>query len=162
MPAMSYTSNGPVTIADCEQLAAQLLDTSLAPRRRLDAAQELRDSAESNRDYAFYDRYLGVFIPVVVQILGDEKTVSFGRENFDHRIRHALLVFIQRLSHSEPYKQHATTIMDLTIKLLKMENEDNALLCIKIMIDAVRNYKVRSPTCIKLTAEPPRTRQRHM
>lgn len=142
MPAMSFTSNGPVTVADCEHLAAQLLDTSLAPRKRLDAANELRDSAESNRDYAFYDKYLGIFIPVVIQILGDEKTVSFVKESTDYRIRHSLLVFIQRLTHSEPYKQHATTIMDLTIKLLKMENEENALLCIKIVIDAVRNYKV--------------------
>ena len=32
--------------------------------------------------------------------------------------------------------------MELMIKLMKVENEENALLCVKIMIDGFRNHKV--------------------
>jgi transformation/transcription domain-associated protein len=34
--------------------------------------------------------------------------------------------------------------MELMIKLMKVENEENALLCIKILIDGFRNHKVSS------------------
>jgi len=44
----------------------------------------LRDTAESNRDFALYGVYLSTFIPALVTILGDEKTIAFGRESFDH------------------------------------------------------------------------------
>lgn len=37
--------------------------------------------------------------------------------------------------------------MELMIKLLKVENEENALLCIKVMIDGFRNHKVRQVLC---------------
>jgi hypothetical protein len=44
----------------------------------------LRDTAEAQRDFAFYTNYLAVFIPALQTILGDEKTIAFGREAFDH------------------------------------------------------------------------------
>jgi transformation/transcription domain-associated protein len=106
MPAPSLGSNGPMTPAECEQLAAQLTEpgvreyrrpvrmrcgeaeagradayTHIAMRRKLDIAAELRDSAESNRDHAFYEKYLAVFIPVLMTILGDSKSIIFIKEN---------------------------------------------------------------------------------
>ena len=36
--------------------------------------------------------------------------------------------------------------MELMIKLMKVENEENALLCIKILIDGFRNHKVSTNT----------------
>jgi hypothetical protein len=47
-------------------------------------ACELRDTAESNRDFAFYNIYLSVFIPALVTILGEEKNIAFGKDSFDH------------------------------------------------------------------------------
>lgn len=35
--------------------------------------------------------------------------------------------------------------MDLMIKLMKSENEENALICIKIMIDGFRAHRVGHP-----------------
>lgn len=59
------------------------------------------------------------------------------------RVRNTLLSYLQRLPHSEPFRQHENAVMELMIKLMKVENEENALLCIKIMIDGFRNHKVR-------------------
>ena len=143
MPALSFSSNGPMTVADCEHLASQLLDAAVQPRRKLEIASELRDSAESNRDFAFYDKYLSVFIPALLTILGDEKAISFNKDNADQRFRHTLLAFLQRLPHNEPFRQHEAPVMDGMVKLLRLENEENALLCIKVMIDGFRSHKVR-------------------
>ena len=57
------------------------------------------------------------------------------------RYRHTLLSYLQRLPHSEPFRQHEASVMELMIKLIKVENEENTLLCIKVMIDGFRNHK---------------------
>ena len=142
MPAPSYSSNGPMTAADCEILAGQLLDPGLAIRRKLEIAAELRDSAESTRDFASYEKYLFIFVPALLHILGDEKTVSFVKDHADQRYRHTLLSFLQRLPHNDPFRQHEANVMDLMVRLLRVENEENALLCIKVMIDGFRSHKV--------------------
>jgi transformation/transcription domain-associated protein len=58
------------------------------------------------------------------------------------RYRHTLLSFLHRLPHNEPFKVWENTVMELMIKLMKSENEENALVCIKIMIDGFRAHKV--------------------
>lgn len=130
-----------MTVAECESLAAQLVDTNTPMRRRMEIASELRDSSESNREYAFYDKYLAVFIPALVQILGEEKNIVFQKDNPEQRFRHTLLAYLQRLPHSEPFRQYESKVLELMVKLLKVENEDNALLCIKVMIDGFRSHK---------------------
>lgn len=84
IPQPSYSSSGPTTTADCENIAAQLTDPNVAPRRKLEIAGDLRDSAETNRDFAFYEKYLGILVPALITVLGDEKTINFSRENLDH------------------------------------------------------------------------------
>ncbi|ORY26601.1 putative histone acetyltransferase [Naematelia encephala] len=149
MPAPSTSTAGPMTVAECEHLAAQLQDTALPLRRRVEIASELRDSAESTRDYNLYERYLAIFIPVVTAILSDEKTVTFSKETPDQRFRHTLLAFLQRLPHTDPYKQHASAILELMIKLMKIENEENALTALKIMIDGFRNHKEQAESQVE-------------
>ncbi|WVN89695.1 uncharacterized protein L203_104925 [Cryptococcus depauperatus CBS 7841] len=141
MPPPSHTSNGPMSVSDCELLASQLLESGVTARKKLEIALELRDSAENNRDFGFYDKYLSIFIPALIQILGDEKTITFVKDSVDQRFRHTLLAFLQRLPHTEPFRHHMSSVMELCVKLLKLENEENALLCIKIMIDGLRSNK---------------------
>lgn len=61
-------------------------------------------------------------------------------------MRHALYSFIHRLPKTEPFKAHEVSVMELTVRILKVENEENALVCIKIMIDAFRNHRVSAHT----------------
>ena len=83
MPPPTSGSVGPINISDCESLAGQLLDPAVGSRRKLDIAIELRDSAENNRDYSFYEKYLAVLVPCVITVLSDEKTINFARDSFD-------------------------------------------------------------------------------
>jgi hypothetical protein len=59
------------------------------------------------------------------------------------RLRSTLLSFLQRLPHNETLKPHEGTLMSTALNLLKVENEENALHCIKIIIDGFRSHKVR-------------------
>ncbi|KAL7422906.1 transcription-associated protein 1 [Cryptotrichosporon argae] len=134
--------SGPSTVAECEMLAQQLLDPKISYRRKLEISGDLRDTAESNRDYAFYEKYLNIFVPVLVTLLSDEKTIVFVRAgNTEWKLRANLLTFLHRLPHSEPYKHHESAIMALMINLLKVENEENAITCIKILVDGFRTHK---------------------
>lgn len=130
-----------MSVSDCEFLASQLLEPAVTARKKLEIALELRDSAENNRDFGFYDKYLSIFIPALISILGDEKSITFVKDNVEQRFRHTLLAFLQRLPHTEPFRHHMNSVMELCVKLLKIENEENALLCIKIMIDGLRSNK---------------------
>ncbi|WRT70688.1 uncharacterized protein IL334_007686 [Kwoniella shivajii] len=141
MPPPSFSTNGPLTVSDCEYMASQLLEPGIATRKKLEIAFELRDSAESTRDFGFYEKYLSIFVPALITILGEEKSVTFMKDNIEQRYRHTLLAFLQRLPHTEPFRHHMSSVMDLCVKLLKLENEENALLCIKIMIDGLRSNK---------------------
>ncbi|WWC92285.1 uncharacterized protein L201_007239 [Kwoniella dendrophila CBS 6074] len=141
MPPPSFSNNGPLTVSDCEFMASQLLEPGIATRKKLEIAFELRDSAESTRDFGFYEKYLSIFVPALITILGEEKSVTFMKDNIEQRYRHTLLAFLQRLPHTEPFRHHMSSVMDLCVKLLKLENEENALLCIKIMIDGLRSNK---------------------
>ncbi len=57
------------------------------------------------------------------------------------KFRSTLLAFLQRLPHNETLKTHEPTLMTTALSLLKVENEENALLCIKIIIDGFRSHK---------------------
>jgi len=46
------------------------------------------------------------------------------------------------LPHTDPFKPFEAGVMGLMVKLIKAENEENALICIKIMIDGFRAHKV--------------------
>jgi transformation/transcription domain-associated protein len=83
MPPPSFSGTGPTTPSDCESLANQLVDPSVAIRRKLDIAGELRDSAESNKDFAFYEKYLAILMPALMTVLADEKTITFSKEGPD-------------------------------------------------------------------------------
>jgi transformation/transcription domain-associated protein len=53
-----------------------------------------------------------------------------------------LLNFLQRLPRNELFRPYEAQVMELMIKLLKIENEENALVCIKVLIDGFRAHKV--------------------
>ncbi len=64
------------------------------------------------------------------------------RQRLLQRLRGTLLTFLQRLPHNETLKPHTQKLMETALELLKRENEENALHCIKIIIDGFRSHKV--------------------
>lgn len=138
----SMSGGGPNTQQECEAWLSRLKDTNLEIARRIQLALELRDSADSTRDQAHYSTYLTVLVPGVTKLLLEGSPgVTFVRESSEQRFRSALLAFLQRLPHNDTLKSHENALMSTALALLKVENEENALLCIKIIIDGFRSHK---------------------
>lgn len=94
-----------------------------------------------------YTSYLSHLLPAALSLLAPESpapsiTISFTRDAVDQKLRHCLLTFIQKLPHTDPFRQYEKDVMDLMIRLLALENEENALVCVKVVIDGFRSHRV--------------------
>ena len=57
------------------------------------------------------------------------------------KLRVCILEILHRLPLNDHYKEYAKDIMTLLMHILRTDNEENAVLSLKIMIDLHRNYK---------------------
>jgi transformation/transcription domain-associated protein len=58
------------------------------------------------------------------------------------KLRNLLLEVLYRLPQNEALKPYATELLQLLMGLLKVENEDNAVICLKIIIELYKSYKL--------------------
>lgn len=52
-----------------------------------------------------------------------------------------ILEILSRLPNNEALKGMVGNLLKLTIYLLEIENEENALICLRIIIDLHKNYR---------------------
>lgn len=52
-----------------------------------------------------------------------------------------MLVWLTRIPRNDIFKAYQASVLDLALKLLQVENEDNGLMCIKLLIDGIRTNK---------------------
>lgn len=64
--------------------------------------------------------------------------IYIGPEN---RLRNTILEIIARLPNNDSLKQNVTNLLKLVMYLLEIENEENALICLRIIIDLHKNYR---------------------
>jgi transformation/transcription domain-associated protein len=107
---------------------------------QLAIATDLRESVDQFRDVD-YARYLSLLLPAFTKILRESPPVFDPAEQDQQKLRHMLLEIIQRLPHNESLRSWADGIMSLMLWLLRVENEDNGVVCIKIIIDHNRTFK---------------------
>jgi transformation/transcription domain-associated protein len=64
-----------------------------------------------------------------------------GIEALQNSLRYLLLETLHRLGHHEPLRPHVSALMQLMLKIMAEDNEEHAILALKIIIDLHRNYK---------------------
>ena len=57
------------------------------------------------------------------------------------KLRNVILEILHRLQQPDSLRPYARELLQTVMKLLRIENEDNAVICLKIIIDLHRNYK---------------------
>ncbi|KAI8367767.1 hypothetical protein BD560DRAFT_353389 [Blakeslea trispora] len=119
--------------------AHRLSDPNLAPGLKVTIANELRDQVEIFQTLE-YSRFLATLIPVFVDILQNGNPV-FQSNVPEQRLRNIILEIIYRLPQTETLKEYAPDLCRMLIHLLKVENEDNAVVCVKITIDLHRTFR---------------------
>lgn len=99
----------------------------------------LRDSVEVYQN-ADYNRFLQALMPVLTKMLIEEQPV-FDSNSEEQKLRNLYLEILHRLPQNDSLLPYASNLLETLMELLKKENEDNAVICLKIIIDLHRSYK---------------------
>ncbi|KAI7863236.1 hypothetical protein BDF14DRAFT_1989138 [Spinellus fusiger] len=119
--------------------AHRLSDPAIAPALKVTIVNELRDQVEVFQTLE-YPRFLSTLIPVFLDIL-QNGTPVFVSNATEQKLRNIILEIIFRLPQTEPLKEFASDICKTLMYLMRVENEDNAVVCVKIIIDLHRSFK---------------------
>ena len=98
----------------------------------------MRDAIEVV-NVAEYPAFLAAFLPAFQKVL--ETTPRISRTDPEHKTRNAVLEMMNRLPHNEHLRPHDKLVLGLAMDALKTENEENALICLRIIFDLHRNFR---------------------
>ncbi|ETN36411.1 uncharacterized protein HMPREF1541_08688 [Cyphellophora europaea CBS 101466] len=129
--------------------AARLGDPKLDVRAKANIATEVRDSIESLcTPAATYQKFLSKLWPVFKKVL--EGKPDFHPASSEHTLRNQILEILHRLQHASPeVEPFAVEMVDLLMDLVRVENEDNAVLCLKTVMDLERHQPVATQSKVQ-------------
>ncbi|KAK0615854.1 hypothetical protein B0T17DRAFT_510419 [Bombardia bombarda] len=114
-------------------------------KAKVDAASTLRDSLDPYVAGATYPIFLKRLMPAFIIILRQPcifQTNTSEQAN-QQKLRNCVLEILHRLPTSnaspEPFEQYAEEVVDLLMGLVRNDNEDNAVLCVKVISDIMRH-----------------------
>ncbi|CAN4078750.1 unnamed protein product [Withania somnifera] len=126
-------------IQDLEQHSRHLLEPDLPIQARLQMAMDVRDSLEITHtgEYLnFLKCYFHAFSGVLYQI-----TKPQFSDNPEHKLRNIVVEILNRLPHSEVLRPFVQELLKVAMHVLTTDNEENGLICIRIIFDLLRNFR---------------------
>lgn len=105
-------------------------------------AMEVRDSLEiaHTAEYLnFLKCYFRAFSAILLQITKPQFT-----ENPEHKLRNVVVETLNRLPHSEVLRPFVQDLLKVAMQVLTNDNEENGLICIRIIFDLLRNFRPTS------------------
>ncbi|KAI9822659.1 MAG: hypothetical protein M1827_000378 [Pycnora praestabilis] len=119
--------------------AARLGDPNLDVKLKVNIATELRDGIEYMCQGPIYPTFLKKLVPIFIRLL--EGQPVFISTSWEQKLRNCVLEILHRLPLNPPeaLEPYAADIVDLLMGLVKIENEDNAVLCMKTVMDFQRH-----------------------
>lgn len=109
---------------------------------------ELLDTIDSFTGTNEYEYFLKSLLPIFLKYLKDVP-VSFANQSPEHKLRNCILEIIHRSIMNESFEPFAEEIMDVLIAILTEENEDNGVLCMKIITSLHKSYKSKLSEKVK-------------
>ncbi|KAJ1816716.1 transcription-associated protein 1, partial [Coemansia sp. RSA 2598] len=128
-----------MAITNFEVYATRLRDERLDVKLKQTIAHELCDSLEFFQ-LQDYTRFVAILWPVIRDLLLKTPPV-FVSSVPEQKLRSTLLEVIQRIPHSEVFRPVVLEVVTTLLKLVKVENEDNAVVCLKIIYELHRMYR---------------------
>lgn len=116
-----------------------LLDFETEIQVRLQMAMEVRDSLEiaHTAEYLnFLKWYFRAFSVILLQI-----TKPQFQDNPEHKLRNIVVEILNRLPHSEVLRPFVQDLLKVAMQVLTTDNEENGLICIRIIFDLLRNFR---------------------
>ncbi|XP_035689811.1 transformation/transcription domain-associated protein-like [Branchiostoma floridae] len=126
--------------------AAILADTNQQDEHRLKVAQEISENFESIVTSGQYQSFLEHAIPRFLKVLQEGKTVLerdtiFVQENPIQQLRKLLLEIIHRIPTNDHFRIYVSKVLSLMFQLIERENEENVLVCLRIIIELHKQFR---------------------
>ncbi|XP_076887806.1 uncharacterized protein LOC143538050 [Bidens hawaiensis] len=131
-------------IQNFEQQSRLLMEPDLPIQNRLQMAMEVRDSLEITHtgEYLnFLKCYFRPFSVILYQITKPQFT-----DNPEHKLRNVIIEILSRLPHSEVLRPFVQELLKVAMHVLTTDNEENGLICIRIIFDLLRNFRPNQET----------------
>ncbi|KAI9276344.1 FAT domain-containing protein [Sporodiniella umbellata] len=119
--------------------AHRLSDPDLAIGLKVTIANELRDQVEVFQT-SEYPKFLSTLLSLFLDILQNEPPVFISTAP-EQKLRNIILEIIYRLPQTEALKEYVPELCRTLMKILRVENEENAVVCVKIIIDLHRSFR---------------------
>ncbi|KAJ2064803.1 transcription-associated protein 1 [Coemansia sp. S146] len=126
-------------ITNFEVYATRLRDERLDVKLKQTIAHELCESLEAFQPQD-YSRFVSILWPVIRDILLKTPPV-FVSSAPEQKLRSTILEIIQRIPHSEVFRPIVLEVVTTLLSLVKIENEDNAVVCLKVIYELHRMYR---------------------
>ncbi|VDO79269.1 unnamed protein product [Soboliphyme baturini] len=123
-----------------EDLIRTLGDPSQRDDLKLNTLQEISENLESLIASPAYSLILENLVKAFLNLLRDTNPQFIG-ENNTQQLRKLVLEMFYRMPCSEQLKPYSKVILPLMFKLVQIENEENAIICLRIIIEFEKQYK---------------------
>ncbi|XP_033101198.1 transformation/transcription domain-associated protein-like isoform X1 [Anneissia japonica] len=143
LPVQSTTqsTDAVTTINKYRQYVTILADpSSHTAEARLKAAQEISENFEVIISSPHYPTFLETAIPRFVRVLKDESPV-FIAESQIQQLRKLLLEIIHRIPTNDHLRVYVPQVLELMFFLLDRENEENVLVCLRVIIELHKQFR---------------------
>ncbi|KAG7751109.1 hypothetical protein KL911_003556 [Ogataea haglerorum] len=129
-------------MASLERFVTRLQDPSLDLGAQHAVLSELCDTLETYNGAQEYEHFLKSLMPVFFQLL-DSVPVSMVSNSPEQKLRHLVLDIIHRLPVNEAFQPYSVQVLDVLTKLIREENEENGIQCMKIIASLHKSYKTK-------------------
>ena len=108
-------------------------------REKADVMAEIKEMIEVfvNVDFA---AFVHAVVPVQIELLRTTPCV-FMSDAAEQRLRHGIIEAIYRYPQHEALRTHAETLMQVMLRTVREDNEENAAVAFKVIIDLHRSFK---------------------
>lgn len=122
---------------------AVLNDPQTKDEAKLKSAQDLSDGLDQAvaLPAPIYAQFLSQAMNVFLRFLQNDSRPHFIVEYNVQQVRKLLLEMIQRLPANDALKPFSKSILALCFKLLEIENEENVLVCLRIIIELHKQFR---------------------
>nr|KAG5693698.1 hypothetical protein BaRGS_008340 [Batillaria attramentaria] len=108
--------------------------------KKLKAAQELSENFETVVNSPQYPQFLQEAMRVFLKILEEGEPQFIAEQNMQH-LRKVLLEILHRIPCNEHLKKYIQPVLSLMFRLLKTDNEENVLVCIRIILELHKQFR---------------------
>ncbi|KAF5288689.1 hypothetical protein FQR65_LT11954 [Abscondita terminalis] len=117
-----------------------LADPNCKDDLKLKATQEINENFEMIISSPLYGNFLDHSVKIFLKILQEGEPHFIAEYNIQ-QVRKLILEMLHRLPTNDSLRPYVKPILSLMLKLLELENEENVLVCLKIIIELHKQYR---------------------